>query len=719
MRIRRNGSFWTARSRVRVALVVGLSLIAFAAVAVLSSSPLVVAGGNSVEPRASVIVTRSNAVYCQGGETLPAGTAAIRVWVITNVSPRVQVIVYSGLRIVTRGELPPGRLASTLAIPVSRVSRALADVEVCFKVGPVVERMLLIGGRTPDWRPGETPVKVRVEYLRAGPRSWWSLAPSVARHIGLGRAPSGTWAWLTPIVLMALASVLAVWLVARQLGGERSALGPVGARPARGRVRGLLRGAPAPAWICACVACLSAASWSILTPPFQVPDEPSHFAYVQQLAQAGSLPSSADSAVSEEEEVALRDLHHGEVRFNAAVHTILTAEQQSLLESDLARPLVRRGVGDAGVAAQEPPLYYMLETIPYFLGSSGSLLDRLALMRLLSALMAGIAALFAFLFLREAIPRAPWAWTVGALATALAPLVGFTTGAVTPDAMLCAVCAALFWCLARAFRRGLTRRLAIATGVVVAIGLLTKLNFLGLVPGVVVALVVLARRASRTGGRAAYRSLAAASAVLAIPVCVYIAINLLSNHPALGPLSGAVAVTSRVGSLTREVAFIWQYYLPRLPGMTNDFRGISPTRQIWFDRSVGMYGWLDTYFAPWVYDLALIPTVLIAVLCARTLIASRAALRARAGELLSYALIGVGVMALVGANAYVSSASAGGSYAEPRYLLPMAVLFAAVLALAARGAGRRWGPPVGALIVLLILAHDIFSQLLVVGRYYG
>ena len=42
-----------------------------------------------------------------------------------------------------------------------------------------------------------------------------------------------------------------------------------------------------------------------------------------------------------------------------------------------------------------------------------------------------------------------------------------------------------------------------------------------------------------------------------------------------------------------------------------------------------------------------------------------------------------------------------------------------LLALAARGAGRRWGPAAGASIVVLFLAHDIFSQLLVVSRFYG
>lgn len=58
-------------------------------------------------------------------------------------------------------------------------------------------------------------------------------------------------------------------------------------------------------------------------------------------------------------------------------------------------------------------------------------------------------------------------------------------------------------------------------------------------------------------------------------------------------------------------------------------------------------------------------------------------------------------------------------YAEPRYLLTLAALFGAVLALAARGAGRTWGPVAGRLIVVLVLGHDIFSQLLLVSRYYG
>ncbi len=152
--------------------------------------------------------------------------------------------------------------------------------------------------------------------------------------------------------------------------------------------------------------------------------------------------------------------------------------------------------------------------------------------------------------------------------------------------------------------------------------------------------------------------------------------------------------------------------------MPDDFPGIVAIRQLWFDRLVGVYGWLDTYFPGWVYELALVPAGLLAALCVRELVRVRGSLRARAGELLSYTAIGAGLLALIGTDSYLEFPAVPGAYSEPRYLLPLAVLFAAALALAARGAGRRWGPAVGTLIVLLILAHDIFSQLLEIGRYY-
>ncbi len=483
-------------------------------------------------------------------------------------------------------------------------------------------------------------------------------------------------------------------------------------------VRPALAAVPTAAWVCAAVAVLSAASWSIITPPFQVPDEPSHFAYTQTLAETGELPKYNASLYSPEETAVLADLNHRNVRFNPAVGAISSEAQQRKLQHDLALPLARHGVGEAGVATAEPPLYYALQTIPYYLGSGGTLLDQLTLMRLLSTLMEGLTALFSFLFLREALPGARWAWTVGALGVALFPLLGFISGGVNPDSMLFAVSAALFFCLARAFRRGLTRTTAIAIGAVTAVGFMTKLNFIGLAPGAALALILLGHRTARTAGRSAYISMAIGVGIAACPVCLYMFFNLIHHHPLLGNATAGIEDFGEHGSIGAEASYIWQSYLPRLPGMVRYFPGLDTSR-LWFDRSIGLYGWLDTYFPGWVYDLALIPAAAMAVLCLRELILDRAVLRGRIGELIAYGAVAVGLLVLVGVNSYLKYPGLTMDYAEPRYLLPLAALFGGLLALAARGAGRRWGPLAGTLIVLLVLGHDIFSQLLLVSRYYG
>jgi 4-amino-4-deoxy-L-arabinose transferase-like glycosyltransferase len=475
---------------------------------------------------------------------------------------------------------------------------------------------------------------------------------------------------------------------------------------------------PRAALACALIAFLNAACWSLITPAFQVMNEPSHFAYVQYLAETGHLPSSSGQSYSPAEEVALEDLDQEQVRYSPQNPTISSAAQERGLEHDLALPLSRVSP-DAGFAASEPPLYYALETIPYKVGSGGTILDSLALMRLFSALTAGATALFVFLFLREALPRAPWAWSVGALGVAFAPLLGLMSGAVNPDALLCALSAALFYCLARGFRRGLTPRLAALTGAVIAAGLLTKLNFLGLIPGAALGLLLLTVRARRVSRRNAYRSLAVALAVAAGPLCLYVIVNLLSGRHADGTVSSGLAATAAKGSILKEISYIWQFYLPRLPGMHAYFPGISTTRQLWIDGFVGLYGWVDTVFPAWVYNAALVPLALLGILIARALVVNRAALRRRLPELSVYAAIAAGVMILVGANDYFEYPGATGSYAQPRYLLPLIAIYGAGLALAARGAGRRWGPVAGVLIVGLLISHDVFSQLLEISRYYG
>jgi hypothetical protein len=714
--------------RVRIALVGGLALIAIAIGVTLSRAPVTVIASNSLHAR-SLFYTRGGGTRCQPGEVLPKGTSAIRVSLFANVGPRVAVAVRSGSRTLTHGEHQAGWGGDrTVTVPLTPLSRSVANASICITLGRAIELIQIDGQEvsvpTAHGRSHREP-RLRIEYLRAQRHSWWSQASSVARRMGLGRAPSGTWTVLLLLALMGAVTALSSWVLLRgaptgnapSAPPRRTARGPVA------RLRSIAARVPRAGWACAAIACLSAVSWSLITPPFQSPDEPAHFAYTTQLAERGSLPVEGHGYVPQALSVVLNDLHQNTVRGSPERHPISTHAEQRHLEEDLARPADRVGEGAAGVATSEPPLYYALEAIPYEIGSSGTVLDRLELMRLLSALMAGVTALFGYLFVREALPRAPWAWAVGGLGIALAPLLGAMSGAVNPDAMLYAVCAVVFYLLARGFRRGLTTWLAVAIGAATAVGILTKLNFIAVLPGILVASALLTLRARSIHGRKAYRSLVLVLAIAALPAVVYILANLIAHHPAFGLLSDGIKLTGREGSLSKEISYIWQLYLPRLPGMHNDFPGLSSTLQIWFNRSVGLYGWIDTSFPGWVDTIALVAATLVAMLGLRSLLMDRVALRRRLPELAVYALIGVGVLGLVGADSFLAfgqrSSERAGEYSEPRYLLPLLPLLGAVLVLAARGAGRRWGPTVGTLLVLLILAHELFSQLLVISRFYS
>jgi hypothetical protein len=235
---------------------------------------------------------------------------------------------------------------------------------------------------------------------------------------------------------------------------------------------------------------------------------------------------------------------------------------------------------------------------------------------------------------------------------------------------------------------------------------------------VLLGVLVLSVRAAAASARPLYRLPALALGIGAAPIVVYLAANAISGHPLLGRVTSARAGTLS-HSLGAELSYVWQLYLPRLPGMHDDFYGLSTWRQLWLDGYVGRFGWHDTTFPGWVYDLALVPAAVIALLCFRALLACRAALRSRLSELLVYAAMAVGLMGLVGATGLSAYPQISTEFAQARYLLPLLPLAGAVLALAARGAGRRWGPIAGVLLIVLFLGHDIFSQLQETARFYG
>ncbi len=477
---------------------------------------------------------------------------------------------------------------------------------------------------------------------------------------------------------------------------------------------------PRAAYLCALVGMMNALAWSVITPPFEVPDENAHYAYVQQLAETGSLPRALPKYVglSPAEDSVLITIHAFEIPGYSMNPAPLTGVEQRGLEAVEAKHLSARGSGDALSASANPPLYYALEAVPYELSPSGTVLNRLALMRVLSAIFAGFTVFFVFMFLRELLPGTRWAWPVGAIAVALQPLFAFISSGVNNDALLYAFAAALFFTVARMFRRGLDEWTGLAIGTALGIGLLAKLTLLGFAPGVALAVlcgILRARRKKKP--RAALRGAGIAAAIAVLPSLLYLGLSNRVVTSGVGP-AGPGAIPGVPAGLRGELDHIWQLFLPTLPGMGPNQFTHGQLWHEWFVGLIGRFGWLDTMFPYWVYLVAGPIAIVLVLAAVAALVREHKRLRRRVDEFAVYLAMVGGLCVEIGAESYRSLVIGSGVFEQPRYLLSALCVYAAVVALAARLPGRRWGAAFGALIVCLALAHDVFSQLQVIARYY-
>jgi 4-amino-4-deoxy-L-arabinose transferase-like glycosyltransferase len=478
---------------------------------------------------------------------------------------------------------------------------------------------------------------------------------------------------------------------------------------------------------CFLIAFVNAAIWGVVIPPFQVPDEISHFGYVQYLAETGKPPPQGTRPqYSPEEQETLEALDFFSVIGRPGQRGILTHSEDAPLRNLLASHPSPVGQGGTSSATNQPPLYYVLEAVPYWLSPSQDILTRLALMRLLSALMAGGTVLAVFLFLRELMPRTPWSWTVGALVVAFQPSVDFIAAGVQADNLLFLASALTFLALIRAYRHGLTERRAVAIGVAVAVGALAKLTFLALLPGVALALALLAWRAASTDRRRALRSAALALAIVALPVGLYALLNVTVWHrggPTAGGVAGATASALPGGgavTLHETLDYIWQLYLPRLWFMNHAyFPTGSPLTGTWLNGTIGHFGWLDYAFPQWVYQYAKWIFAGLAALALVGAVRLHREIKPVLALLLCFALMAVGLLAAIGYTGVRYQLSTGYPFAQARYLFPLLVFYALLVVLAARALPRRWAPALGAALVLLALAHGLFAETLTISRYYG
>jgi 4-amino-4-deoxy-L-arabinose transferase-like glycosyltransferase len=489
-------------------------------------------------------------------------------------------------------------------------------------------------------------------------------------------------------------------------------------------MRGRLRGIPRAGWLCALVALANGFAWSLITPPFQVPDENAHYAYVQQIAERGTLPHTIakEGALSPRQDATMAAINVFSIVGQAQNPAPFSELQQQALDRAVDQNLSARGTGDALTASDNPPLYYLLQVIPYKLTPGGKVLDRLELMRLVSVLMAAITVLLVFLFLCELLPSRPWAWTTGALLVAFQPMFAFISSGVNNDALLYLTATGVLWAIARAFRRGLDVDGGVAIGAFLGFGLVTKLTLLAFVPAAVVALALLLRRSWRSPSAriTAMRGVLVAVVLSAAPIGIYeLFTRLVLNRGAI-PLAVVNVPASAVVhkyDFREELSHIWQLFLPTLGHMRHQFTYL-PLWETWFKGLVGHFGWLDYGFPEWTYWSVLAVAGVLVLLALAELTRCRRTLVRRLDELVVYILALAGLCGEIGVESYRLYIENGAQFEQARYLLPVIGLYAAIGALAVRFGGRRFGPALAGALIVLALGHDLFAQAISIARYY-
>ncbi len=688
-------------TRVAVAVAVAVALLlASILVALLHASPRA-AGGNAVRPAAAVVALAPGEWICQS-ELVPQDSAAVVVSVVTGGTPGPPLSAElrgAGGRALARGRAPGGYRDGrvTIAIPVQR--RTLAGGQVCLRAdgpgapqllgSPSPKRILRAGSRT-------LHAAVRLDFQRPGSESWLALAPVIAHRFAIAKTTlAGAWLFWVALALVAAAAALGILV----------ALGP----------RSL--------WLVAIAVVLNGVAWSVLIPPLQAFDEPVHVYYAERLAITGTVPRPILGSVLPDEELAVMDaLRVADVAGDPRAKPPWTEAEDHALDRRLAGGLNRRSDGADGGVGVYPPLYYAAGAFAFKATPTASLLDRMAVMRLLSCLLAGVSALFVCLFARELVPSPRWASQAAGAVAAFQPLFGFMSGVFNPDLGVIAASSALFYLLARAFRRGLTPRLGALIGLALAAGFLSKLAMAGLIPGAALAVALAARRSR------AWRGAVTAAVAAALPVAVYAMLNVtVWDRPALvGSAAPGVSSGGSTGgggpasgfSFREALSYVWQDYLPPLPFM-HDMTPGFPLWDRYFKGWVGRFGWGDYGFGTWVdAGVAAVLLVLLVAAVAHVL-GRREAFAARWADWVSYAAMTSGLLFLLGYTGYDYFKRTGAGFEQGRYLLPLLPLYAALVAAGLRGLGARAGPAVAAALVVAAGGLSVWAQLLTIARFYA
>jgi hypothetical protein len=474
----------------------------------------------------------------------------------------------------------------------------------------------------------------------------------------------------------------------------------------------------------ALVAVLNAAAWALIIPVWQGPDEPDHFAYLQTLAEQGELPerqSGGAGAFSSGSVVALDATRtYSVVGLGDTRPPWLEADEQHYREQEAENPgREDDGGGYLVSTSAHQPGYYALTLPAYLLTDSQSTFSELTATRLVSALLAGLTALCAFLTVRELAPRQLWLAAAAGLLAAFQPMVAFMFGVLNNDAGVNAGAAVVVFLLVRGLRRGLTVPLGVALGATLA--LLTALKGTGaaLYPAAAVALIGMVWRRHGRSDLPGYLALVAAAA--GTYGLRRVVVSALEPDPVgPGPALGADAsnVVDRVlDQLGTYLSYTWQMFLPRLWFMNDLHVQKWPAFEVYIKTGWGAFGWIVFRFPTWVYVVIVAASLAAAALCAVAVVRRRVAAAKLGWELATLLLVLIGVVLGVEA-AYFTNVPRPVPAEQGRYVFTAVVPLVAIAVGGCLAFRNRTAVVVATVMVASMLGLGYASQLLTLSGFF-
>ena len=285
--------------------------------------------------------------------------------------------------------------------------------------------------------------------------------------------------------------------------------------------------------------------WTVALPPWYGPDEPSHFMYVQLIAEEGKLPGYAVGRPDGKDnppEVLCSEFNLGwrltgpfyaEPLWNGDPNACTYPhDAASRRPSVLTNP-----------AAAYSPLYYALAVPFYYLAYGADVETRLHAVRLLSVLLGVLAAGFVYLGSRWAFGRRRHLATASAAIFIFQPMASQQFVLVNNDALLLTAAAFFFWRLFKALHAPLSRVDVALLGLAVGVAYLAKPQ--GAFLGALLPLVLWADW-KRTGRR--WSGLIRVGGGIAAAAAAPFLAGLLTNlalHGAILPQSGVLSSGER------------------------------------------------------------------------------------------------------------------------------------------------------------------------------